>query len=399
MFLRLIRDVLLLVATFPFIYYLLVLYSSLRFFARAPESGGQAGAFTPPVSILKPIRGLDPDAYENFASFCRLDYPDYEILFCVGRGDHLVLPVIERLQRDFPSRQIRVIFHEGTAAPNDKVAKLARLTGEARHEVLVINDSDVRVRPDYLRRIVAPLQDAHVGAVTCFYVSAGEQSFTDRLQTVGMISDFYAGIVVARQLDGVKFALGPTIATRKERLAGFGGYAALQDRPADDLLVGRLIAEQGYAVELLSYKIQTVPDYRSFGDLWAKRLRWLVVMRYMRPWGHLGLVFTQGLPWCVVAVAIRPTAGTALAYFGAYIALRVAMMAEIGVRGLGERGLWHKMQLIPLWDGLAFSLWFASFFRSRIRWRDGEYSIRSGKLVPIEAPVRASSREEPVRTP
>jgi ceramide glucosyltransferase len=399
MVLGVIRDVLLLVATFPFIYYLLVLFSSLRFFRRAPESGKPAARFAPPVSMLKPVRGLDPDAYENFASFCRLDYPDYEILFGVGRADDPALPAIARLQRDFPNHQIRVIFHDGTVVANDKTSKLARLTEEARHQVLVISDSDVRVRPDYLRRVVAPLADARVGAVTCFYVSTGEKSFTDRLQTVGMIADFYPGILVAKQLDGVKFALGPTIATRKENLAEFGGYAALQDRPADDLLVGRLIAEQGHEVELLSYKIQTVADYRSFGDLWAKRLRWLVVMRHMRPWGHLGLVFTQGLPWCLVAMAIRPTAGTALAFLGAYIALRMAMTLEIGVRGLDESGIWRKLPLIPVWDAMAFTLWLASFTRSRIRWRDGEYAIRSGKLVPVAAELPAGSREEPVRTP
>jgi ceramide glucosyltransferase len=380
-------DALLGVAALPFIYYLLTLYSSHRFFRRVPEDDKFPMSFAPPVSILKPIRGLDPDAYENFASFCRQDYPDYEMLFCVGAPNDPVLPVIERLQRDFPERQIRVIFQNGNRGSNDKVAKLARLTSEARHETLVISDSDVRVRPDYLRRVVAPLADPHVGAVTCFYVSAGEKTLTDRLQTVGMISDFYAGILVARELDGVKFALGPTIVTRRAQLAEFGGYAALQDRPADDLLVGRFIAEQGHTVELLSYKILTVADYRSMGELWAKRLRWLTVMRHMRPWGHLGLVFTEGLPWCLVAVAIHPTVGTALAFPGFYLLLRAAMTWEIGIRGLEERGLWPKMLLIPVWDALAFCLWIASFFRRRVRWRDAEYWIREGKLVPLVPPA------------
>lgn len=380
-------EALLGVAALPFIYYFLTLYSSYRFFRRAPDDGKFPISFTPPVSILKPIRGLDPDAYENFASFCRQDYLDYEMLFCVGAPDDPVLPVIERLRRDFPERQIRVIFQNGNHGSNDKVAKLARLTSEARHETLVISDSDVRVRPDYLRRVVAPLADRHVGAVTCFYVSAGEKTLTDRLQTVGMISDFYAGILVARELDGVKFALGPTIATRRAQLAEFGGYAALQDRPADDLLVGRLIAEQGHMVELLSYKILTVADYRSMAELWAKRLRWLTVMRHMRPWGHLGLVFTQGLPWCLVAVAIHPTVGTVLAFPGLYLVLRAAMTWEIGVQGLEEHGLWSKMLLIPVWDALAFCLWIASFFRRRVRWRDAEYWIREGKLVPLAPPA------------
>ncbi len=383
---RMVDYALLGIAAFPFIYYLLVLYSSLRFFRRPPAAEKSDPPFTPPVSILKPIRGLDPDAYENFASFCRQDYPNYEILFCVGSSDDPVLPLVERLRAEFPSRQIRVIFHNGSRATNDKVAKLARLTREAQHEVLVISDSDVRVRPDYLRSVVAPLAHQNVGAVTCFYVSTGEKTFAERLQTVGMISDFYAGILVARELDGVKFALGPTIATRRARLNDFGGYAALENRPADDLLVGRLIAEQGYQVELLPYTILTVADYHSMSDLWAKRLRWLVVMRHMRPWGHIGLVFTQGLAWAIAAVAIRPTPLTALAYLGFYAALRTAMTWEIGRRGLSEPGIWRKMLLVPVWDALAFTLWLASFFRSQVRWRNADYRIVEGQLVPIATP-------------
>ncbi len=137
--------------------------------------------------------------------------------------------------------------------------------------------------------------DFSVGAVTCFYASVGEKTFTDGLQTVGMLSDFYAGILVAWQLDGVKFALGPTIATTRSHLAGFGGYAAIENRPADDLLVGRLIAEQGLEVRLLPYVVDTVADFQSMRELVHKRLRWIVVMRHMRPWGHLGLLLTQGL--------------------------------------------------------------------------------------------------------
>src|SRR5262249_31431871 len=152
-------------------------------------------------------------------------------------------------------------------AANDKVAKLARMVEEARHEYVVINDSDVRARPDYLRNVVAPLRDSKVGATTCFYTSIDEASFTDRIQTVGMLSDFYAGILVAWQLDGVKFALGPTIATTRAHLSGFGGYPALENRTADDLLVGRLIAEQGLEVKLLSYTVDTVADYHSMREL------------------------------------------------------------------------------------------------------------------------------------
>src|ERR1700684_4380854 len=310
-------------AVIPLIYYSLALFSAWQFF-RNSRRISTLESYTPPVSNLKPIRGLDPDAYENFASFCRQDYPEYEIVFCVGDASEPALPVIQRLIRDFPRCQIRVLIGSGRVATNDKVAKLARLSAEAKYETVVMSDSDVRVQPDYLRTIVAGMADPKVGAVTCFYapVPSEEKSFVQRVQSVGMLSDFYAGILVARQLDGVKFALGPTIATTRTRLAGFGGYGAIENRPADDLLVGRLIAEQGCEVELLIYTISTVADYGSMRDLLHKRLRWIVVMRHLRPWGHFGLLLTQGVPWSLAAIAIAPSAAIAFAYLCACPCLR-----------------------------------------------------------------------------
>jgi len=366
----------------PFVFYGITVFSCWRFFRRPLEGPGPR-EFTPPVSNLKPIRGLDPDAYENFASFCRQDYPDYELIFCVSDREDPVLPVIERLMQNFPERPIRVLFGAGRDATNDKVAKLARLVNEAAHEHVVISDSDVRVEPDYLRNIIAPLADPKVGAVTCFYVSADEQTFVDRLQSVGMMSDFYAGIIVAWQLDGVKFALGPTIATTRTRLAGFGGYESIENRPADDLLVGRLIADQGYEVELLRYTIQAVADYQSVRELMHKRLRWIVVMRHMRPWGHFGLIFTHGLPWSLVAAAIHPTPAAALGFLGGYLVVRSLVTWMIQSWGLKLGPVWRQLWMIPIWDALAFLIWIASFTRSTVRWRGADYYIRGGLLVPV----------------
>ncbi|HEY1759683.1 MAG TPA: glycosyltransferase [Bryobacteraceae bacterium] len=378
-------ELLLGIAAIPFIYYFLALYSAWRYFGTPVASPDPE--FCPPVSILKPIRGLDPDARANLESFCQLDYPEYEIVFCIDGEDEAVVSAIEELRRCFPQRNIRVLHGSGRIATNDKVAKLVRLVMEAGHETIVISDSDVRVRPDYLRQVTAPLRDPKVGAVTCFYVPAEVNTFTDHLQTVGMMSDFYAGILVAWQLDGVKFALGPTIATTRAHLAGFGGYAVLENRPADDLLVGRLIAEQGYEVALLRYPVETVSDYQSMKELLHKRLRWVVVMRHMRPWGHMGLFLTQGLPWSLVAVAISPTAVTAAVYLGGYFVMRAAMTWMIGIRGLKQRYLWKEIPLIPLWDAVAFSIWLVSFLRSSIRWRGADYYIQDGKLVPVASPA------------
>jgi ceramide glucosyltransferase len=373
--------VVLFAAAIPFIFYILTIYSSSRYFWQNRNQSATKLDFTPPVSNLKPVRGLDRDAYENFASFCRQDYPEYELIFCVTDQTDPSVPVIQKLMCEFPERKIRLLYSAGHTAINDKVAKLRLMEREAEYEYLVINDSDVRVDAGYLRRVVEPLRDPKVGGVTCFYVSSQEESLVDKLQTIGMISDFYAGVLVAWQLDGVYFALGPTMASTKERIRGFGGFQVLENRPADDLLFGRLIAEQGVEVKLLPYAVETVADFQGIGELLAKRLRWMTVMRAMRPWGHFGLLFTWGLPWTTLAVLVHPTFSVVAAYWGLYLVFRVGMTWLIGIQGLKQRGLWAKMPLIPLWDAMAFLIWLVSFTRTSIRWRSVDYQLRDGQFV------------------
>jgi ceramide glucosyltransferase len=368
-------------AAIPFIFYVLTIYSSSRYFWQNKKKPPKNLDFTPPVSNLKPVRGLDPEPYENFVSFCRQDYPEYELIFCVTDQTDPSVPVIQRLIREFPEKKIRLLYSAGHTAINDKVAKLRLMEREALYDYLVINDSDVRVESGYLRRVIEPLRDPNVGGVTCFYVSTREDSLTDKLQTIGMISDFYAGVLVAWQLDGINFALGPTMVSTKERVRGFGGFQVLENRPADDLLFGRLIAEQGVEVKLLPYAVETVADFHGFGELLAKRLRWMTVMRAMRPWGHFGLVFTWGLPWTALAILVHPTLTVMAAYWGLYIGFRVATTWLIGIQGLKQAGLWAKMPLIPLWDAMAFLIWLVSFTRSSIRWRSVDYQLRNGQFV------------------
>ncbi len=375
------------VAAIPFIYYLLALYSTVRFFKVAGRGISDNNDFLPPVSCLKPIKGLDEDAYENYASFCRQDYPEYEIVFCVDPGDP-ALPVLERLIRDFPERQIRLLFGSGRNAINDKVGRLVRLTTEAKYDMFVITDGDVRIKPDYLRTVVAPFRDPKVGAATCLYVSTEETNLVQELQSIGMISDFFAPVMVAWQLNDLKVTFGQSIITTRRAVASYGGYPVIEDRPADDVYAGRLVAEQGYEVKLLPYVVQSVADFNTMSDLLHKRTRWMTVQRLMRPWGHLGLIFTWGLPWSLVAVAIHPTVGVAIGYLGGYALFRVLITWTIGAWGMKQRGLWKKMPLIPLWDAMAFGMWVASWGRRTIRWRGVDYFLREGRLV---AATRAPS--------
>jgi ceramide glucosyltransferase len=385
---------LLFAAGLPFVYYFLAIYSSYRFFRQPGRETGREPDFAPPVSNLKPVRGLDPHAFENFSSLCRQNYPEYELIFCTTDKTDPAVPVIQKLIEEFPERKIRLLYSVGANAINDKVAKLGLMMSEAEYETLVINDSDVRVSPDYLRTVVAPLRDAKVGGVTCFYVSLEDKTLVESFQTIGMISDFYAGLLVAWNLEGVQFALGPTMATTKRRVQGFGGFRVLENRPADDLLFGRLIAEQGVEMRLLPYAVETVPDYHGLGGLLAKRARWMTVMRKMRPWGHFGLLFTWGLPWSIVAVAVRPEVRIAAAYLGSYLACRLLITWLIGIHGLKQRGLWKKLILIPFWDALAFLIWLTSFARGSIRWRGVDYSLQGGKLVPREPNSRGGRQAE-----
>jgi ceramide glucosyltransferase len=380
------QYILLFFATIPFVYYALVLYSTIQFLRVSRRENPPNSNFTPPVSCLKPIKGLDPEAYENYASFCRQDYPEYEIVFCVDTDDP-ALPVIEKLRRDFPEKDIRVLFGSGRNAINDKVGRLTRLTTEAKYDIFVITDGDVRVRPDYLRAAVSPFRNPKLGAATCLYRATRERNFLEKLQSISMTSDFFAGILTAWKLDGVKFTLAQSILTTRRNIETFGGYPTLEDRPTDDLYIGRLAAQNGFETKLLSYVVESVPDFHSLHEFLHKRTRWLTGMRLMRPWGHAGLFFTWGLPWALAAIATRPTAAVAIAYLGGYALCRVAITWLIGIKAMNQQGVWEKMPLVPLWDALAFGIWIVSFGRKTIRWRGVDYLLREGKLVPVASPA------------
>ena len=393
------ETLILFAAAIPFIFYLLAIYSAARYFWSSKHTSEKNLDFTPAVSILKPVRGLDPGAYENFASFCRQDYPDYELIFCATDRTDPSVPVIQKLIQDFPDRQIRLLYSAGHTAINDKVAKLRLMEREAQHEYLVINDSDVRVEPDYLRTVVAPLREPKVGGVTCFYASVEDKTFVENLQTIGMISDFYAGVLVASELDGIHFALGPTMVSTKQRVAGFGGFQALENRPADDLLFGRLIAEQGYEIKLLPYTVETVPDFQGFGQLISKRLRWMTVMRSMRPWGHFGLLFTWGLPWTTLAVLVHPRIAVAAIYWGLY--LNVSRNHHLAHRDSRIKTEWSLEKNAA--DSVVGCTWRSSFgWRvlrvTTIRWRGVDYQT-SGRTLrfrhrfgsPLVPPEKSNS--------
>jgi ceramide glucosyltransferase len=385
------RDAFLVLALAPFAYYLLSIFASFRFF-RAAKSGAaiessaaaeSASEFTPPISILKPIRGLDRETYENYASFCRQDYPEFEILFCVSDENDPAIPEIERIIRDFPSRSIRLLIGSEPVGVSDKVNKLCRMAREARHDVLLVSDSDVRVEPAFLRAVAASFRDPSVGGVTCLYRGLAGISVPAILEALGNTADFAPGVLVARMLGGLDFMLGAVMATSKQQLAAIGGFESMVDYFCDDYELGNRIAATGRRVVLSGFPVSVVYPRETLGEAFRHQLRWNLSIRYSRPWGHFGLLFSQGLPWAILAAVIAPSAAIAGGYLGAYLVLRCALAYVTGAWGMQDETVRERWRLLPLRDLFAFAVWMASFFPQRIHWRDREFYVREKRLVPV----------------
>ena len=340
------RDGLVLLALASFAYYAVAIFAALRFFGGRRGPDAVPSDFTPPLSILKPIYGLDRETYENYASFCLQDYPEYEILFCVSDEQDAAIPVIAELARKFPERTIRLIVGAEPLGVSDKVNKLCRMVREAAHEIVVVSDSDVRVGPDYLRAIAAPFRDPKVGAVTCLYRGLTDGSLAANLEAVGNSTDFTAGVLVAWLLGDVNFTLGATMATTKTRLAEIGGFEALVDHFSDDYELGNRIAAGGHRVVLSTFPVAIVYPQQTLGDAFRHQLRWNLSIRYSRPAGHLGLIFTQGLPLALLAAVVAPSAAWSC---GAGDGLfDFARGFGVGYRGLGD-----GRRIVAAEDGVA----------------------------------------------
>jgi len=375
------RGAILLLALAPLAYYVVAILAAIRFFRR--ERAKRLPEFCPPVSILKPVRGVDFASYENYASFCRQDYPDYEILFCVNELTDPAVPVIQKVMADFPERRIRILSGAIQFGTNRKVNNLALLAKEAQHEILVQSDGDVRVGPDYLREMAAPFRDPQVGVVSCFYRSIVEANLGAELEAVGAASDFFAGALVADWKEGVTFALGASVATTKSWLGKIGGYEGFADRLADDYEIGNRVHRTGGKVLLSREIVWTMYPAQSLREFWEHQVRWARTVRVVRPFSFLGLIVTHGLPWAVLVAIVAPSAWIATVYLLAYLILRLFVAWVVGVWGVGDEVLRRRLWLVPLRDAIHFVVWLAGFTSNRVHWGGAEYEIRDGKMMPL----------------
>jgi ceramide glucosyltransferase len=380
------RFFVLVIAATPLAYYIAATLAAVRFFFR--ERRREIASYTPGVSLLKPVRGVDFGSYENFASFCTQEYPEYEILFGVADPADPAVPLIQQLIAEFPQRRIRMLVGSQELGTNRKVNKLARLEREAQHDILALTDGDVRVGPEYLREVVSSFANKKVGAVTSFYRGVAEKNLGAELEAVGTATDFFAGVLMANWMEGITFGLGASIVTTKEWVAKIGGFAAIADMHSDDYELGHRIVKAGGKVLLSREAVWTMYPAQSARGFWQHQVRWARTVRLCRPLSFAGLIFTHGLPWAVLAALIAPAQWIVTVYLGAYLVLRLTMAWTVGVWGVRDDVLRRKFWLVPLRDAIYFVVWLASFGSNRIRWGGEEFRMEKGQLIPA-APVHA----------
>ncbi|HXW55564.1 MAG TPA: bacteriohopanetetrol glucosamine biosynthesis glycosyltransferase HpnI [Candidatus Cybelea sp.] len=378
------RDLLLLLALGPLVYFVFAMIIGRSFFAAAERPAADC---LPSLSILRPIHGLDREMYQNYASFCSQEYPDFEMLFCVSDETDPAIPAIRKVIEDFPERSIRLLIGSEPLGVSDKVNKLCRMAKEARHELLIVADSDVRLEPGFLRSIAAPFADPTLGGTTCLYRGITDGSLAADLEALGNSTDFAPGVLAARRLAGIDFMLGALMATTKTRLAEIGGFESLVEFFSDDYELGNRIAKHGHRIELSRSAVSIVYPRETVGQAFRHQTRWHLSIRHSRPGAHFGLIFTQGLAWTILAAAISPFLWMKLAYVAAYLVLRTALAWTVGVSGMHDELVRRKIWMLPLRDLLAFSAWMTSFFGQRIDWRGEQFYVRDRRLV------RASPRQ------
>ncbi len=373
-----------LAATASIFYYVLCIWSTAAFLREQKTAGKRVypTPTLPGISIFKPLKGTDPEMYDSLRSHCVQDYPEYEIIFGVSEADDPALDFVKRLKREFPEHAIRMMVCEQKLGANIKVSNLAQMAREAKYDILVVSDSDIRVPSDYLRRVVAPLSDSNVGLVTCLYRGVASGTLGSRLESLGISTDFIPGVLAARAIEGgIRFGLGSTLAFRRQELQAVGGFESFADYLADDYELGKRIAAVGKEVKISDVVVETFLPRYKMREFLHHQLRWARTVRDARPWGYVGLGLTFGLPWALLAVAAALGASWTWVLLIAVLTMRLGVTFVVGWRVLRDRQAITMIPLLPVRDIVALLVWLVSFAWHTVVWRGDRFELKKGKLT------------------
>lgn len=369
------------------VFLVLSLLGAVKFHREAREQQSAAEKLTslPPVSLLKPVHGLEARLKENIESFFQQDYPDYEILFAADTEDDAALGVVREVSARYPKIRSRIIVNGRPPWPNPPAYSFARMTEVAAHDILVTSDSDVEVAPNYLREIVPPMLEESVGMLTCLYRGKNAGGFWSGLDAIGMSVEMSAGVVTANLLEGMKFGLGPTIVARKDSVERIGGYRVLGEYFSNDFVIGNLIEKAGYRVVLSRHVIDHVVPPMTFRRMWERQVRWAKGTRWSRPKGHFGTGLVFAMPYGILGFVAAAAIGNiwlGAGLLGAAILNRMIESLAIGWGVVRDPRARNAPWLYPLRDLLGFAVWCASYLSKRAVWRDSRYElVEGGKIV------------------
>jgi ceramide glucosyltransferase len=369
--------------------YLLLALWGARDFTRSLQRRNLDTSFSPDVTILKPVKGVDHRMYAGFVSHCRQQYPgNFELVFGVSSLNDPAVAEIERLRAEFPSTSIRLVECRERLGTSGKVSNLIQMLREARYEYVVINDSDICVSPLYLTNVISCFADPRVGMVTAPYIgrtAARGPGLTlwSRLEALGISTDFFPGVLTARRLEGgIRFGLGSTLATSKTILAKTGGLEPLVECLADDYEMGERIAKAGYRVELCSEIVETtVPAYK-FSGFRDHQLRWARSTRDSRKLGYVGLGITYALPWALMTCLASGLDLWSFSLLSVVLLARVAVALTVGVGVLRDGQVLRDLYLLPLRDLFGLGFWAWSFAGDTVVWRGQRFHLRNGRITP-----------------
>jgi len=368
-------------AALSFVYVLVAMAAVLRF--RSLRRRGRPAAAWRPATLLKPLCGLEFELEENLRSFCRQEGGDYQVVFGVRDAADPAVAVVERLRAEFPGRDIALVVEPRVVGPNLKVSNLANMLAAARHDLVVVSDSDMRVGPDYLGRVVAAFADPAVGAATCLYCGRPRRGWASRLGAMFINEGFLPAALIPAVFGRLAFCFGATMAVRRDVLAAIGSFESLADRLADDYMLGRRVADHGFKVALVPYLVETIVDEPGLAGLFLHELRWARTIRSVRPWGYALMSIAEVLPMAGLAALLLaatsasalPALGLIAAAFALRLGLHGAVRAVLPDRGAGSP--W----LIPTRDLLSLAVRVASFFGSKVLWREQAFVIHDGNRL------------------